>query len=674
MSVVDRQEWDVVVVGAGGAGLRAAVEARERGARTAVICKSLFGKAHTVMAEGGIAAAMGNVNSGDDWQVHFRDTMRGGKFLNQWRMAELHAQEAPQRVWELETWGALFDRTKDGRISQRNFGGHEYPRLAHVGDRTGLELIRTLQQKIVSLQQEDFRETGDYESRLKVFQECTVTRVLKEDERSEVGVPPAEGWGKVSGVFGYERETGRFFVLEAPSVVIATGGIGKSFKVTSNSWEYTGDGHALALLAGAPLLNMEFVQFHPTGMVWPPSVKGILVTESVRGDGGVLRNSEGKRFMFDYVPDVFKDKYAVTEEEGDRWYDDPDHNRRPPELLPRDEVARAINAEVKEGRGSPHGGVFLDVSTRMPAEVIRRRLPSMYHQFKELADVDITAEAMEVGPTCHYVMGGIAVDSDTAAARGVPGLYAAGEVAGGMHGSNRLGGNSLSDLLVFGRRAGRYAAEYATGRARGARARADDAQIDAAAAEALRPFSAETLEPDAGPPENPYTLHQELQQTMNDLVGIIRREPEMKQALEKLAELRVRARRAGVEGHRQFNPGWHLALDLRNMLLVSECVARAALERTESRGGHTREDHPTMDRRWRPANLLCSLADRTGDPTGDTAGDPTGDPTGDRAVADQERGRISLERQTTEPIRPDLLALFEKEELVKYLADEELSE
>ncbi|MFE5258824.1 fumarate reductase/succinate dehydrogenase flavoprotein subunit [Streptomyces coelicoflavus] len=649
MSVVDRQEWDVVVVGAGGAGLRAAIEARERGARTAVICKSLFGKAHTVMAEGGIAASMGNVNSGDNWQVHFRDTMRGGKFLNQWRMAELHAQEAPQRVWELETWGALFDRTKDGRISQRNFGGHEYPRLAHVGDRTGLELIRTLQQKIVSLQQADFRETGDHESRLKVFQECTVTRVLKEDRT-------------VSGVFGYERESGRFFVLQAPSVVIATGGIGKSFKVTSNSWEYTGDGHALALLAGAPLLNMEFVQFHPTGMVWPPSVKGILVTESVRGDGGVLRNSEGKRFMFDYVPDVFKEKYAESEEEGDRWYDDPDHNRRPPELLPRDEVARAINAEVKEGRGSPHGGVFLDVSTRMPADVIRRRLPSMYHQFKELADVDITAEAMEVGPTCHYVMGGIAVDSDTAAARGVPGLFAAGEVAGGMHGSNRLGGNSLSDLLVFGRRAGRYAAEHAAGRADGGtRARVDDAQVDAAAAEALRPFSAEAHEPADGPPENPYTLHQELQQTMNDLVGIIRREAEMKQALEKLAELRVRARRAGVEGHRQFNPGWHLALDLRNMLLVSECVARAALERTESRGGHTREDHPSMDRRWRPANLICSLADPAGT---DLAGDP--------AATDPERGRIALERQATEPIRPDLLALFDKEELVKYLADEEL--
>ncbi|MEB8341088.1 fumarate reductase/succinate dehydrogenase flavoprotein subunit [Streptomyces endophyticus] len=643
MSVVQRQQWDVVVVGAGGAGLRAAIEAREQGARTAVICKSLFGKAHTVMAEGGIAASMGNVNSGDSWRVHFRDTMRGGKFLNQWRMAELHAREAPDRVWELETWGALFDRTGDGRISQRNFGGHEYPRLAHVGDRTGLELIRTLQQKIVQLQQQDFKETGDYESGLKVFQECTVTRVLKDED------------GQVSGTFCYERESGRFFVIEAPSVVLATGGIGKSFKVTSNSWEYTGDGHALALLAGAPLLNMEFVQFHPTGMVWPPSVKGILVTESVRGDGGVLRNSEGKRFMFDYVPDVFKEKYAQSEDEGDRWYEDPDHNRRPPELLPRDEVARAINSEVKAGRGSPHGGVFLDVSTRMPADVIRRRLPSMYHQFKELADVDITAEAMEVGPTCHYVMGGIAVESDTAAARGVPGLYAAGEVAGGMHGSNRLGGNSLSDLLVFGRRAGLHAATYAVSRT--ARPTVADEQIDTAAAEALRPFSAEGQE-EGVTPENPYTLHQELQQTMNDLVGIIRREAEMEQALRRLADLRVRARRAGVEGHRQFNPGWHLALDLRNMLLVSECVARAALERTESRGGHTREDHPAMNREWRRANLLCQLRD----------------PTGGLAATDPVRGQITLTRETTEPIRADLLALFEKEELVKYLAEEELFE
>ncbi|WP_327369658.1 fumarate reductase/succinate dehydrogenase flavoprotein subunit [Streptomyces sp. NBC_01217] len=636
MTELERQQWDVVVVGAGGAGLRAAIEARERGARTAVICKSLFGKAHTVMAEGGIAASMGNVNSGDNWQVHFRDTMRGGKFLNQWRMAELHAKEAPDRVWELETWGALFDRTPDGKISQRNFGGHEYPRLAHVGDRTGLELIRTLQQKIVSLQQEDHREHGDYEARLKVFQECTVTRVLKDGDR-------------VSGTFCYERESGRFFVLEAPAVVLATGGIGKSFKVTSNSWEYTGDGHALALLAGAPLLNMEFVQFHPTGMVWPPSVKGILVTESVRGDGGVLRNSEGKRFMFDYVPDVFKEKYAQSEEEGDRWYEDPDHNRRPPELLPRDEVARAINSEVKAGRGSPHGGVFLDVSTRMPAETIRRRLPSMYHQFKELADVDITAEAMEVGPTCHYVMGGIAVESDSAAAVGVPGLYAAGEVAGGMHGSNRLGGNSLSDLLVFGRRAGLHAAEYAAGLS--AAPEVDDEQIDEAAAEALRPFSAGGLE-DGATAENPYTLHQELQQTMNDLVGIIRRAPEMEQALEKLAALRVRAHRAGVEGHRQFNPGWHLALDLRNMLLVSECIARAALERTESRGGHTREDCPTMERSWRPANLLCRLAAKSAEGA--------------------SGGRIELVRKTTDPIRADLLSLFEKEELVKYLAEEEL--
>ncbi|MFJ9074180.1 fumarate reductase/succinate dehydrogenase flavoprotein subunit [Streptomyces sp. NPDC102278] len=633
MAQVDRQQWDVVVVGAGGAGLRAAIEARERGARTAVICKSLFGKAHTVMAEGGIAASMGNVNAGDNWQVHFRDTMRGGKFLNQWRMAELHAKEAPDRVWELETWGALFDRTPDGRISQRNFGGHEYPRLAHVGDRTGLELIRTLQQKIVQLQQQDFKEFGDHEARLKVFQEYTVTRVLKDGE-------------EVSGIFCYERESGRFLVLEAPAVVLATGGIGKSFKTTSNSWEYTGDGHALALLAGAPLLNMEFVQFHPTGMVWPPSVKGILVTESVRGDGGVLRNSEGERFMFDYVPDVFKEKYAESEEEGDRWYEDPDHNRRPPELLPRDEVARAINSEVKAGRGSPHGGVFLDVSTRMPAERIRRRLPSMYHQFKELADVDITAEAMEVGPTCHYVMGGIAVESDTAATLGVPGLFAAGEVAGGMHGSNRLGGNSLSDLLVFGRRAGLHAAAHAASSA--VRPAVSQAEVDAAAAEALAPFHA------ARGAENPYTLHQELQTTMNDLVGIIRRAGEMAEALERLAGLRARAARAGVEGHRQFNPGWHLALDLRNMLLVSECVARAALERTESRGGHTREDCPSMERDWRPVNLLC----RPVDP----------------APADPAADRIELTRVRTDPIRPDLLALFEKDELVKYLAEEELYE
>jgi succinate dehydrogenase / fumarate reductase, flavoprotein subunit len=628
MTQVERHSYDVVVVGAGGAGLRAAIEARSQGLRTAVICKSLFGKAHTVMAEGGIAASMGNANSHDNWQVHFRDTMRGGKFLNQWRMAELHAREAPDRVWELETWGALFDRTKDGRISQRNFGGHEYPRLAHVGDRTGLELIRTLQQKIVSLQQEDFAEHGDYEARLKVFQECTVTRVLKEEDR-------------VSGVFGYVRESGRFFVIDAPAVVLATGGIGKSFKVTSNSWEYTGDGHALALLAGAPLINMEFVQFHPTGMVWPPSVKGILVTESVRGDGGVLRNSDGKRFMFDYIPDVFKEKYAQSEKEADGWYSDPENHRRPPELLPRDEVARAINSEVKAGRGTPHGGVFLDVSTRLSAEEITRRLPSMHHQFKELADVDITAEPMEVGPTCHYVMGGVDVDPDTAAATGVPGLFAAGEVAGGMHGSNRLGGNSLSDLLVFGRRAGLYAAKYAA-ELGDTRPAVRDADVDHAVAEALLPFGGDS----GSGTENPYSVHQELQQTMNDLVGIIRKQEEMQEALRRLTTLRVRSARVGVEGHRQFNTGWHLAIDLRNMLLVSECVARAALERTESRGGHTRDDHPVMERDWRKVNLVCRLDDSAA---------------------------VDITRREMPAIRSDLLALFEKEELLKYLTEKEVS-
>ena len=624
MTDLERHEYDVIVIGAGGAGLRAAIEARQQGLRTAIICKSLFGKAHTVMAEGGIAASMGNANEKDSWQTHFRDTMRGGKFLNNPRMAELHAKEAPHRVWELETYGALFDRTADGRISQRNFGGHEYPRLAHVGDRTGLELIRTLQQKIVSLQQEDHRETGDYESRLKVFAELTITEVLKED-------------GAVAGAFGYWRESGRFVLFEAPAVILATGGIGKSFKVTSNSWEYTGDGHALALRAGAALINMEFIQFHPTGMVWPPSVKGILVTESVRGDGGVLRNSEGKRFMFDYVPDVFRTQYADSEEEADRWYADPENNKRPPELLPRDEVARAINSEVKAGRGTPHGGVFLDVSTRLPAEEITRRLPSMYHQFKELADVDITAEAMEVGPTCHYVMGGVEVDADTAATA-VPGLYAAGEVAGGMHGSNRLGGNSLSDLLVFGRRAGAGAAGYVGALPR--RPAVAEADLAAASQTALAPFRDEAA-------ENPYSLHQELQQRMNDLVGIIRREGEILEALSVLDDLQARADRAGVEGHRQFNPGWHLALDLRNMLAVSRCVAMAALERTESRGGHTREDFPAMDPQWRGVNLVCR-ADATG-----------------RAV--------TLQRQPVPEIRADLLALFERSELSKYLTEPELS-
>src|SRR5579875_721083 len=532
---IQRHSYDGVVIGAGGSGLRAAVEARLRGKKTAIISKSLFGKAHTVMAEGGAAAAMGNVNPHDNWQVHFRDTMRGGKFLNNWKMAELHAHEAPDRVWELEAWGAVFDRTKEGKISQRNFGGHEYPRLAHVGDRTGLEMIRTMQQKVVALQQEDALTHGDPEAMIKVFAETTVTELVKDGER-------------IAGAFGYVRDSGNFVLFEAPAVVLATGGIGKTYKVTSNSWEYTGDGHALALLAGAKLLNMEFVQLHPTGMVWPPSVKGLLVTESVRGDGGVLRNSEGKRFMFSYVPDVFRAQYAETEEEADRWYSDPDNNRRPPELLPRDEVARSINSEVKAGRGSEHGGVFLDIASRLPADEILRRLPSMHHQFKELADVDITKEPMEVGPTCHYVMGGVEVDPDTAAAA-VPGLFAAGEVSGGMHGSNRLGGNSLSDLLVFGRRAGIGAADYLD--ALTSRPVVSDADLAAAAAEASAPL-------DRAGGENPYEVHGELQNIMTNLVGLIRTEEEMEQALTELEKLKERAQKVGVQGGRGYNPGWHL--------------------------------------------------------------------------------------------------------------------
>jgi succinate dehydrogenase / fumarate reductase flavoprotein subunit len=570
MTELERHAYDVVVIGAGGAGLRAAIEAHERGARTAVVCKSLLGKAHTVMAEGGIAAAMGNVYPDDGWQVHFRDTMRGGKMLNHWRMAQLHAQEAPDRVRELEDWGALFDRTPEGLISQRDFGGHRYARLAHVGDRTGLELLRTLQQRAVALG-------------IDVFMECTVTRLLTGPD------------GAVSGAFGYWRESGRFVTWQAPSVVLATGGIGKSYRVTSNSWEYTGDGHSLALAAGATLVNMEFVQFHPTGMVWPPSVRGILVTESVRGDGGVLKNSAGNRFMFDYIPDYFRKETAETEEEADRWYTDKKNNRRPPELLPRDEVARAINSEVKAGRGSPHGGVLLDIASRRDAEYIRKRLPSMYAQFRELAEVDITAEPMEVGPTCHYVMGGVEVDPETAAAV-VPGLYAAGEVAGGMHGSNRLGGNSLSDLLVFGRRAGAAAAEHAQ---RTTVAPVDEDAITEAAAAALAPFSR-----DGG--ENPYTVQRALQDTMNELVGIIRTAPEVEQALERIEELKVRAQALTVEGHRQYNPGWHLALDLPHMLRVSECIARAALERQESRGGHTRDDYPGPDPEWGRINVICT--------------------------------------------------------------------
>ncbi|WP_433366951.1 fumarate reductase/succinate dehydrogenase flavoprotein subunit [Streptosporangium sp. CA-115845] len=620
---IERHEYDVVVIGAGGAGLRAAIEARQQGKRTAIVCKSLFGKAHTVMAEGGAAAAMGNVNSDDNWMVHFRDTMRGGKFLNNWRMAELHAKEAPDRVWELEAWGALFDRTKDGKISQRNFGGHEYPRLAHVGDRTGLELIRTLQQRVVALQQEDEKLHGDAEAYIKVFQECTVTRLLKDGDA-------------ICGAFGYWRENGRLILFDAPAIVLATGGIGKSYVVTSNSWEYTGDGHALALLAGANLINMEFIQFHPTGMVWPPSVRGILVTESVRGDGGVLTNSEGKRFMFDYIPEVFKDKYATSEEEGDRWYTDQANNRRPPELLPRDEVARAINSEVKAGRGSPQGGVYLDVSTRLPAAEIIKRLPSMHHQFKELADVDITKEAMQVGPTCHYIMGGVEVDADTGAAA-VPGLFAAGEVSGGMHGSNRLGGNSLSDLLVFGRRAGMGAASYVDGLA--ARPKISEESVATASAEALAPLE------HSG--ENPYEVHHELQRTMNELVGIIRKSEEVSEALEAVEKLKERAQNVGAAGNRIYNPGWHLALDLRNMLLVSECVAKAALLREESRGGHTRDDFPVMSAEWRTKILRCAL-------TPDGSG-------------------ITVEEQVQTAMRDDLITLFDRDELKKYITEEELA-
>jgi succinate dehydrogenase / fumarate reductase flavoprotein subunit len=569
----ERHSYDVVVVGAGGSGLRAAIAAHEGGARTAVISKSLLGKAHTVMAEGGIAAAMGNMYPEDNWKVHFRDTMRGGKLLNHWRMAELHAKEAPERVWELEQWGALFDRTPEGLISQRDFGGHRYARLAHVGDRTGLEMIRTLQQRAVSLG-------------IDVFMECMVTTLLKDG-------------GRIAGAFGYWRESGRFIVFDAPAVILATGGIGKSWKVTSNSWEYTGDGHALALRAGASLINMEFVQFHPTGMVWPPSVRGILVTESVRGDGGVLRNSEGRRFMFDYIPEFFKAETADNEEEADHWYTDKRNNRRPPELLPRDEVARAINNEVKEGRGSPHGGVFLDIATRRTPEFIQKRLPSMYHQFKELAEVDITKEPMEIGPTCHYVMGGVEVDPDSAASR-VEGLFAAGEVAGGMHGSNRLGGNSLGDLLVFGKRAGEHAAHYAAGLG-AARPAVPEGEVAAAAETALAPFHSDG-------DENPYAIHADLQQVMQDLVGIIRTESEMEMALKEIAGLRQRIANMKVSGQRRYNPGWNLSIDLRNMLLVSETVAKAALERKESRGGHTRDDYPMTDEYWAKQNVVVELA------------------------------------------------------------------
>jgi succinate dehydrogenase / fumarate reductase flavoprotein subunit len=568
MAEHESHDYDVIIIGAGGAGLRAAIEAKERGLRTALVCKSLLGKAHTVMAEGGVAAAMGNVWPEDNWQIHFRDTMRGGKMLNNWRMAQLHAQEAPDRVYELEAWGALFDRTKDGRITQRDFGGHRYARLAHVGDRTGLEMIRTLQQKAVSMD-------------IDVFMECKVLRLLHDAD------------GRVSGAVGYWRKTGDFVAFTARATVLATGGVGKSWKYTSNSWESTGDGHAMALWAGADLIDMEAVQFHPTGMVWPLSVRGILVTEGVRGDGGVLRNSEGKRFMFNYVADMFRSETADSEEEADRWYEDHSAGRRPPELLPRDEVARSINAEVKGGRGTPHGGVYLDIASRRSPEYIRRRLPSMYHQFMELAGVDITAEPMEVGPTCHYIMGGVRVDADTAATT-AEGLFAAGEVAGGMHGSNRLGGNSLSDLLVFGRRAGMGASDYAGGR--GA-VSVDEAAVEAVVSEALEPLGR-----DGG--ENPYDVQHDLQDTMQNLVGIIRNGPELTEALEKLGDLRERAAKVSAAGGPAYNPGWNLATDLPAMLSVSTLTAQGALNRRESRGGHTRDDYPGPDPEFGKINLV----------------------------------------------------------------------
>jgi len=563
MADLETQDLDVLVIGAGGAGLRAAIESAAAGVRVGIVCKSLLGKAHTVMAEGGVAAALAYVDDRDNWRVHFADTMRGGQYLNNWRMAELHAKEAPARVLELEAWGAVFDRTDDGRILQRNFGGHRYPRLAHVGDRTGLEIIRTLQDHAIH-------------KAIEVFQECTVIALLKDDQR-------------IAGALGYDRERGRFKLWRAKAVVLATGGIGKSFSITSNSWEYTGDGQALAYLAGAELVDMEFVQFHPTGMVWPPSVRGLLITEGVRGEGGVLRNKDGRRFMFDDIPEAYKNQTASDAEEGWRYTQGDRNARRPPELLTRDHVARCIMREVREGRGSPHGGVYLDISwikEKLPnaAEHIKKKLPSMYHQFKELADLDITQEPMEVGPTTHYMMGGVRVDGDSQMSN-VPGLFAAGEVAAGLHGANRLGGNSLSDLLVFGKRAGEYAAKFAKDHKRPI--------IDADATEremraALAPFERQEG-------EGPFQVQHELQAAMQELVGIVRDEAHMQKALGELDAFRARARRVAVRGHREYNPGWHTALDLRNQLIVCEAIARAAIERKESRGAQFREDYPEKD-------------------------------------------------------------------------------
>ncbi|MDQ3349694.1 MAG: fumarate reductase/succinate dehydrogenase flavoprotein subunit [Acidobacteriota bacterium] len=572
----ETHEYDVLVIGAGGAGLRAAIEASAAGVKVGLLCKSLLGKAHTVMAEGGVAAALANVDDRDSWKVHFADTMRGGQNVNNWRMAELHAREAPDRVRELEAWGAVFDRTPDGRILQRNFGGHRYPRLAHVGDRTGLELIRTLQ------------DQGVHRG-LDVHMEFTVVDLLTSD-------------GRAAGAVGYERERGRFKVFRAAAVVIATGGAGRAYKITSNSWEGTGDGHSLAYHAGAELMDMEFIQFHPTGMIWPPSVQGILVTEGVRGEGGILLNSEGRRFMFDSIPEPYRNQTADNEDEGWRYTQGDKTARRPPELLTRDHVARCIMREVKAGRGSPRGGVFLDISwikKRLPKaeEIIRRKLPSMYHQFKQLADIDITKEPMEVGPTTHYIMGGVRVDGDTQMST-VPGLFAAGECAAGINGANRLGGNSLSDLLVFGKRAGEYAAQFAR---ENRAAPLDAAQVRAGAEQAVKPFG------NAGP-ENPYAVQASLQETMQSLVGIVRTESEMQEALAELTRLKARAAVAAVTGHREYNPGWHTAIDLRHLLTVSEAITRSAIERKESRGGHFREDHPEKMPEFATFNIITRKA------------------------------------------------------------------
>jgi len=605
MSRFDTQDYDVLVVGAGGAGLRAAIEAAVDGTRVALICKSLLGKAHTVMAEGGIAASLANVDNRDNWRVHFADTMRGGQYLNNWRMAELHAREAPDRVRELESWGALFDRTSDGRILQRNFGGHAYPRLAHVGDRTGLEMLRTLQDRGV--------HRG-----VDVHQEVTITTLLMDGDR-------------VAGVFGYDREKGRFKLFRAGAVILATGGIGRAFKITSNSWEYTGDGHALAYRVGAELIDMEFVQFHPTGMVWPPSVQGILVTEGVRGEGGILLNKDGHRFMFDDIPALYQKQTSDTPEEAWRYIEGDKDARRPPELLTRDHVARCILREISEGRGSPHGGVFLDIAwtrDKFPhaAERIKKKLPSMYQQFKKLADIDITQEPMEVGPTTHYAMGGVRVDADSQMST-VPGLFAAGECAAGLHGANRLGGNSLSDLLVFGQRAGAHAAQFA--RENGL------ARIDPAAAEieekrVLAPFDRFK---DAAEDRFPYQIQRELQETTQTLVGIVRRGEEMREALEKISELSARASGVAVSGNREYNPGWHTALDLENLLTVAEAVTRAALEREESRGAHFRVDHPAKDESWGKTNIVI----RRGDD-----------------------GRMQTRRDEVKEIRPDLADIIKE--------------